>query len=328
MWKGQTSMAISDVKGKFLVTGGSGFIGSLLVNALLKRGAAVKVLDVAPESLDTSNPNLELVGAGSGEFKGGMANKALVKRAIEDVEVIYHLAINWPWGMEWKQQPVADLFDTNVRGVLNLAEEAKTQGVGHFIFASSLAVYGAVDAPVIDEETVCKPELWNGDPGPSYAIMKLATEKLALSYHNQYRLPVTVFRIDVVFSNDQELFVTTEMMDKVRREEKIEAVEDEGSTSIHVNDVIEAFLLATLNPSSYGQVFNLTNPETYMSHYELCVFLAQIIGSNSRVKPVKAPKSFDSKFSIEKAQTLLGWNPRYAKDDRKAAIAREFHSKV
>lgn len=108
-------MAIEDVKGKVLVTGGAGFIGSGLVHALLDRGLSVKVLDVQKGPFREQTANLELVGLGSDPLTGGMANRDIVKRAVEDVDVIYHLAINWN-GHSWRHAlPVQDLFDVNIQ---------------------------------------------------------------------------------------------------------------------------------------------------------------------------------------------------------------------
>ncbi|MEM0357410.1 MAG: NAD-dependent epimerase/dehydratase family protein [Candidatus Bathyarchaeia archaeon] len=161
-----------------------------------------------------------------------MADRKIVRQAVKGVDVVYHLALNWD-GATWRHEvPLADLFDVNIRGTLNLLEEAKSGGVKHFLFASSTAVYGDGNVEVVDEESVCKPELFKGDPGPAYAIMKLATERLCLLYSSEYGLPVTALRIGYVF-------------------------EPPGEGEIHVKDVVQAFILATLNSKAYGQVFNV-----------------------------------------------------------------------
>lgn len=223
--------------------------------------------------------------------------------------------------------PLADLFDANVRGTLNLLEAAKSCGVRHFLFSSSETVYGRAKSLIVDEEAVCKPELWKGDPGPAYGILKLITEKLCLMYHHQYGLPVTAFRIQVVFSDNEALLLSSEVVDKVLRGEIVELVEGEGRPSIHVDEVIQAFLLATLNEKAFGEVFNLSNPATYMSNRELYHFVIQQAGSKSEVRLITDPMLISSvPESIEKIQTTLGWRPQTTKETLKRAIIQTVQS--
>lgn len=322
-------MVLHDIKKKVLVTGGGGFIGSGLVHALLEKGCRVKVLDVRLGRLKgESNPNLEFIGIGSDELRGGMGDKDLVEQAVEDVDVIYHLAINWD-ALTWRHMlPLADLFDANVRGTLNLLEAAKSRGVRHFLFSSSCAVYGEAKSWSVNEETVCKPELWDGDPGPAYGIMKLTVEKLCLMYHHHYGLPVTAFRIEVVFSNDEAQLLSRKYVDKVLKGEDIEVVDGEGCASIHVDEVVHAFLLATLNDKAYGHVFNISNPATYITHKELYQFLTQLTGSKSKIKVILSRPMHVSCMpeSIEKIQRILGWKPEKTKEDLKKAIVQTIRS--
>ncbi len=253
-------MQVASIRKKALVTGGGGFIGSKLVKALLEKGVKVKVLDLQLGHLRRSvNRNLEFIGTGGDQLQGGMADASLVKEVVKDVEVIYHLAINWD-ARSWKHRlPLADLFDVNVRGTLNLLEAARAHKVRHFLFASSSAVYGENESPNIDEETVCRPELFRGDPGPSYAILKLATERLCLMYHRQHQLPLTALRIGYVF----------------------DAEEAPAEGEVHIDDVVRAFLLATLNKKAYGEVFNV---------------------------------SYNHPLSTDKVRRILGWEPEHTRE--------------
>ncbi len=322
-------MAIENIEKWALVTGGAGFIGSRLIGALLDRGCKVKVLDYRYGPFEgRKDPNLEFIGIGNDELRGGMVDKATVEKAVKDVDVIYHLAINWN-GHTWRHAlPLADLFDANIRGTLNLLEAAISQGVRHFLFSSSCAVYGASKSPIVDEEAVCKPELWEGDPGPAYGILKLTSEKLCLLCYHQYGLPVTVFRIEFVFYENEAL-PSRRIIDNVSKGETIEVIEGDGYASIHVDEVVEAFLLATLNKKAYGQVFNLSNPATYISYRELYQLLIQLTNSKSEVKLVTDPLrlSIESKrylylLSIEKMQRTLGWKPQKNREDLKKAIVQ------
>ena len=325
-------MTIDDVKKKVLVTGGSGFIGSRFAQALLQKGFKVKVLDVQLGLLkQETNPNLEFIGIGGNDLHGGMSDRSLVEEAVKDVDVIYHLAINWD-GHTWSHMlPLADLFDANIRGTLNLLEAAKLQGVRHFLFSSSVAVYGETKSFTIDEETVCKPELWSGDPGPAYGILKLTTERLCLMYHHHYGLPVTAFRIEVVFDDNEVQFLSSRTVNDVIKGETMEAIEGDGFATIHVDEIVQAFLIATLNKNAYGQVFNLANPATYMTNRELYQLLIELTGSKSEIKVItdSMRRSSSSPLeSIEKIQRMLGWKPQKTKEDVKKAIAKYVQSVV
>jgi UDP-glucose 4-epimerase len=117
---------------------------------------------------------------------------------------------------------------------VNLLEAAKSQGVKHFLFSSSCAVYGKAKTRVVDEETVCKPELWDGDPSPAYGIAKITTEKLCLMYHYRHGFPVTAFRIEVVFDDEEAQIIGNKMVNDVMKGEPIEVVErNECTENVH-----------------------------------------------------------------------------------------------
>lgn len=320
-------MPISDIKKKVLVTGGGGFIGSRLAHALLQKECAVKVLDIQLGLLEgETNPNLEFIGIGSNDLRGGMADRDVVEQAVKDVDVIYHLAINWD-GHTWRHMlPLADLFDVNIRGTFNLLEAAESQGVRHFLFSSSCAVYGEVKSLILEEETVCKSELWDrpvAATGPAYGILKLTTEKLCLMYHHHYGLPVTAFRIEVVFDDNEVQFLSRRVVNKVIKGETMEAIEGDGFATIHVDEIVQAFLIATLNKDAYGQVFNLSNPATYMTYRELYNLLIEITGSKSEINLTTDPIHISPVGeSIEKIQRMLDWKPQKTKEDVKNAIAK------
>ncbi len=317
-----------DSTNKVLVTGGSGFIGSKLVQALLAKGCKVKVLDLQTGLLkNETNPNLEFIGVGSNDAHGGMSDKTIVEKAVSDTDVIYHLAINWN-GHTWRHElPLADLFDINIRGTINLLEAAKSHGVKHFLFSSSCAVYGEAQSQRLDEESVCKPELWNGDPGPAYGILKLTTEKLCLMYNHHYKLPTTAFRIEVVYNDNETLFMNQDTVNMVTRSETLDVLKGNGFGTIHVDEIIDAFLTATLNKNAYGEIFNLSNPSTYLTDLELYELIREITGSKTKIKLTADPtRKASAPESSEKIQRLLGWKPQRTKEDIRKAITRHVKS--
>jgi len=309
---------------KALVTGGAGFIGSKLVQSLLNKGHHVKVLDIqtGPFKLG-EEPRLKFVGLGGHPLNGGMVDPRLVRKAVKGVDVIYHLAINWD-GHSWKGElPLSNLFDSNIRGTINLLEAARSFRVKHFLFAGSIAVYGKRDSPLKDENVVCNPERWKGAPGPTYAIVKLVTERLCLMYHHQHGLPVTVFRIDVVFDDDEYQDLALETIRKIRRGEPVEVDRGEGGATVHVDDVARAFLTATLNKRGFGQTFNISNPAAYVSDLDVCRIVIKALDSKSRVKITKSLSLTGPKIqSVRKAEEILGWSPQRTRIDLESTITR------
>lgn len=309
---------------KALVTGGGGFIWSRLVRRLLERGHHVRVLDVQMGRLrHVDNPRLEFAALGSGHLHGAMLDRNLVSRAVKGSDVVYHLAINWD-GASWHgtiSQP--DLFNVNIRGTWNLLEAAKSFGVKQFLFSSSIAVYGKRTTPVVDEDTVCRPELWKGGLGPSYAIVKLAIERLCLMYHYEYGLPVTVFRIDVVFDDEEYQDLEPRTIQRTKHGGIISVAKGEGGACVHVDDVARAFLLATLRRESFGQVFNISNPETYISDLDVCQTVVKSLGSKSEIRLSSPPALTGPRIeSIRRAERILDWKPLKTRRDLKKTIAR------
>jgi len=308
---------------KALVVGGAGFIGSALVKLLLRERYSVRVLDVSRGRLDgIGDAALEFVGLTSDDLNGGMADRKIVDEATHGVDVAYHLALNWD-GHSWAhRRSLADLWNVNIRGTLNLLEAAKAQGVQHFLYASSVAVYGKRTSPVMDEEAIPRPELWRGGPGPAYAIMKLALERLCLLYHVEHGLPVTVFRIDVVFDDDEYLDLSQETIRAAVRGEPLQVERGEAGASIHADDVATALLMAARNPKAHGQVVNLSNPRALISDLEVCKLVIDAVRSKSRIEFVESPLTGPVIGSVEKAERLLGWKPVKGKEDLEQTIIR------
>ncbi len=265
---------------------------------------------------------MEFIGLGAHHLREGVADRRTVDDATEGVDVVYHLAINWD-GHSWAQTlPLAELMDLNIRGTLALLGASRSQGVKHFLYSSSIAVYGKRDSPVMDEETICKPELWRGGPGPGYAITKLAIERLCLFYGVTHGLPVTVFRIDVVFDDDEYQDLSLKTIRAALHGEPLKVEKGEEDASIHVDDVAGAFAMATLNRRAYDQVFNLSNPGARISDYEVCRLVIDSIRSASAIEFIEGGLAGPVIGKVERANTLLGWKPLKGKGDLERTIVR------
>ncbi|WP_375741261.1 NAD-dependent epimerase/dehydratase family protein [Pseudomonas boanensis] len=176
-----------------LITGGAGFIGSHLTDALLAKGHSVRVLDNLStgrrSNLPLENPRLELI-------EGDVADAALLARIMAGCKAVAHLA-----AVASVQASVDDPVAThqsNFVGTLNVCEAMRLQGVKRVLFASSAAVYGQNgEGQAIDEET---PKA----PLTPYAADKLASEHYLDFYRRQHGLEPAVFRFFNIFGPRQD----------------------------------------------------------------------------------------------------------------------------
>lgn len=175
-----------------LVTGGAGFIGSNLVDALLARGVAVRVLDNFSTGKRSNLPvsdRLEVIA-------GDVADAQVVRRAVDGCKAVVHLA-----AVASVQASVDDPVGThqsNLVGTLNLCEAMRQAGVQRVIFASSAAVYGNNgEGQAIDEDT---PKA----PLTPYAADKLASEHYLDFYRRQHGLEPVIFRFFNIYGPRQD----------------------------------------------------------------------------------------------------------------------------
>jgi UDP-glucose 4-epimerase len=175
-----------------LVTGGAGFIGSHLVEALLKKGYSVKALDDFSTgrrtNLPSSNDCLEII-------EGKIENKILVDQAMQGVDAVVHLA-----AIASVQTSVKDPLGThasNFIGTLNLLESCRRNNVKRFLFASSAAVYGETKTMPISEKDP-------PNPLTPYASDKLACEQYIDFYRREHGLNPGVFRFFNIYGSRQD----------------------------------------------------------------------------------------------------------------------------
>ena len=174
------------------VTGGTGFLGAVLVRDLLARGIPVRVLARPSRRADM----LEIQGAEV--ERGGLGDPDCIARAVEGADTVYHLAakVDTPGRR-------ADFLETNVAGTERVLTACLQQGVGRVVYASSLAVYGPVpNGQRIDENTPC-------DQSPQlrdfYAQSKILADELAVTFARETTLPITILRPGIVYGPGKQL---------------------------------------------------------------------------------------------------------------------------
>jgi len=138
----------------------------------------------------------------------------------------------------------------------------------------------------------------------------------------EHGLPVTVFRIDVAFDDEEYLDLSQDTIRAAVRGEPLKVERGEAGASIHVDDVATAFLMATRNRKAHGQVLNLSNPRALISDSEVCKLVIDAVRSESQIEFVESSLTGPVIGSVEKAERLLGWKPVKGKEDLEQTIVR------
>ena len=288
----------------YLVTGGAGFIGSHLVEELLRRGERVRVVD----SLVTGK-RANLAHLSGVEFlEGDLADISVAHRAVEGVEVVLHQAAipSVPRSVE---DPVTS-NRANVDASLNLLVAARDARVRRVVYAGSSSAYG--DTPVLP-----KVETMPTAPLSPYALQKLVAEDYCRMFTRLYGLETVTIRYFNVFGPRQDpsspysgvisLFVSALC---AGRGPTIHGDGEQTRDFTYVANVVDGVLRATTAPGVSGEVINVATGGR-ISLNQLFATLRDLIGAS--VQPVYAePRRGDvrdSRADISKAERLLGYAP-------------------
>ena len=298
---------------KILITGGAGFIGSHLVEYLLKFGAEkVRVIDNfmtgRRENIDLfiNNPRFEFI-------EGDICNKADCDRACDGMNALLHQAALGSVPRSIKD-PVAT-NRINVDGFLTMMVAARDAGIQRVVYASSSSVYG-------DHPGLPKVEDKIGKQLSPYAVSKYTNELYAHVFYLNYGMKIIGLRYFNIFGprqdpNGQYAAVIPKWIDMIKKNER-PVINGDGSNTrdfTFVENAVQANIKAmcTDNESAFGQIYNIACGNQF-SLMDLFNSLKEIIGSN--IEPVFGPNRegdiSQSLADVNKAKTLLKYNPSFA----------------
>lgn len=290
----------------YLVTGGAGFIGSHIVEALVRQGATVRVLD---DFSTGHRRNLDSVSRDVEILEGSICNPELVQRAMRGVECVFHQAAlaSVPLSVE---RPL-ETHAVCVTGTLNILDAARRMGVRRVIYASSSAVYG-------DQPTAAKRETDLPQPVSPYGAAKLAGEYYCQAAYRTYRLETVCLRYFNVFGPRQDpaspyAAVIPKFVSAMLQGQRPTIFGDgrQSRDFTYVQNVVEANLLAANCSAAAGYVLNIANGRSY-DLLTLVHMLNELLGTN--IEPCfEAPRPGDIRDSmadITLARSLLGYEPR------------------
>ncbi|MBU4185872.1 MAG: SDR family oxidoreductase [Desulfobacteraceae bacterium] len=293
---------------KALVTGGAGFIGSHLVDTLVKEGCDVVVLDdLSAGSLS----NLKHVKDKITFYKGNIQDQKILMKAAENCEVIFHQAALVSV-TKTVDNPVDSAF-INDLGTLLVLDAGRKNKVKRVVFASSSAVYG--DDPLLPKHESMQPK-----PMSPYAVQKLTGELYAHIYYDLYGIETVCLRYFNVYGPRQDAsspysgVISIFMAKAVSKKPSL--IYGDGKQYrdfVFVKDVVKANLLAATAEDAAGQTFNIGTGK-HVSINTLWDMICLLSGLN--IKPEYAPPRpgdiIESVASIEQAKSALGFKPDYS----------------
>ncbi len=306
---GYSNLKFSE-KSTFLVTGGAGFIGSNLCEAILKMGYKVRCLDdlstgkQANVDIFLDNPNYTFI-------KGDIKDLDTCMAACEGVDYVLNQAA---WGSVPRSIEMPLFYEkNNIMGTLNMMEAARQQGVKKFVYASSSSVYG--DHPVLP-----KKEGQEGNLLSPYALTKRVDEEFAKLYTRLYGLDTYGLRYFNVFGRRQDpdgaYAAVIPKFIKMLMNGETPTINGDGMQSrdfTYIENVIEANLKACLAPhEAAGNAFNIAyGGREYLIdiYHSLTRALGKDIEPN--FGPDRAGDIKHSNADISKAREMLGYDPDY-----------------
>src|SRR5436305_308881 len=295
------------LSGIALVTGGAGFIGSHITQALVSSGARVRVID------DLSTGHRENLEEIEGDFdfeQASLADAEALERALEDVELVFHEA-----AIPSVPRSVKNPAETHVACVdatFSLLDAARTRGVRRIIYAASSSAYG-------DQPTLPKVETMAPDPLSPYAVAKLVGEYYCQVFTRAYGLETISLRYFNVFGPRQDPsspysgVISRFISALLRGEPPVIYGDGEQSRDFtYVSNAVAANLRAAETTRGIGQIINVANGERVTLN-ELLETLKRLTGRIDAQAEYRVPRVGDVRHSladITRARELLDYEPR------------------
>lgn len=292
---------------KVLVTGGAGFIGSHLAEALVAQGCQVTVLD----NLTTGRrENIAHLNDQLTFMEGDIRDQDVLHAAIQGCDLVFHEA-----AIVSVIQTIDDPMESNAvndQGTLSVLDAARQNGVKRVVLASSCAVYG-------DEPEVPNQEEMQPCPKSPYAVQKLTNEWYARTYHELYGLETACLRYFNVYGPRQDpsspysgvisIFTTRALAGE---QPVIYGDGNQYRDFIFVGDIVRANLLAASAPGLNGDVFNIGTGR-HVTINALWQMISARVGLDMApaYQPARSGEILESVASIDRATAVFGYGPEY-----------------
>ncbi|GBD03025.1 3 beta-hydroxysteroid dehydrogenase/Delta 5--_4-isomerase [bacterium HR19] len=305
-----------------LVTGARGVLGRVLTLKLLRKGLRVRTLDLFYEPSFPKEVE---------QIIGDIRDPETCSRAVYGVEVVHHLAARMPqWGILGEKT----LYEINVIGTKNLLSASIKAGVRRFVFASTAEIYGAQEKyPLYEDDE----KLFTG----TYSRNKWECEQMLFSYDKKGLIEGVALRMPMIFGpgfyHERSILLLFDLV-RLNLPVVLTANGNAPFSCVHVEDASDAFVLSADNPEARGKAFNIATRTAPPISEVIRKFIRQV-GSRSVLIPFPLPllrfairvllllsrflpfvytpselipfALTGGWYSIERAQKILGYNPRY-----------------
>ena len=293
-----------------VITGGAGFIGSNLCDALLGRGEQVVCIDNFDAYYDPAQKRANIAhllkNPGFSLMECDVRDSAAIKQIFDRYRPTHVAHLAALAGVRASIERAALYADVNINGSISLLDAARASGVENFVQASTSSIYGATSRIPFQETDR------TDHPLAPYPATKKACEVMAHAYHNMFDLNVTVLRFFSVYGPRVRPDMMAYMvMDRIVREQEI-TLFDQGDMQrdwTYIDDVCQGIVLALDTPLGY-EVLNIGRGEPVRVR-DFITSIEQLIGRTAHIKHVPTPASEPpiTFASIDKAQRLLGYQP-------------------
>ena len=294
---------------KVLVTGGAGFIGSEVVSQLIKKNAMVTVLDNfssgKKQYLPKNNKKLKII-------KGDITDEKIVKRAVKDQESVIHLAA-LPFIPDSFYYP-ADFFNVNTTGSVNLLwKSIQSNSVDRFIHISTSEVYGSAQFVPMDENHPTAPH-------STYAVSKLAGDRVAFTLHKENGFPVVIIRpFNSYGPKYTQPYIIPEIMNQLLQGTKELMLGNVDATRdfTYVSDTADAIIRSLSSKKAIGEIINVGSGNE-ISIRDLALKISKIAKIKTKIRYDESrERPYDVNRLIcnnKKAKTILDWTPKITMD--------------
>ena len=294
---------------RILVTGGAGFIGSEVVSQLLKKNAMVTVLDNFSSGkrqyLKNNKKNLKII-------KGDITDEKIVSRSVKDQEYVIHLAA-LPFIPDSFYYP-ADFFNVNTTGSVNLLwKSIQSKTVSRFVHISTSEVYGSAQHVPMDENHPTAPH-------STYAVSKLAGDRVAFTLHKENGFPVVIIRpFNSYGPQYTQPYIIPEIMNQLLNGNKELMLGNVDATRdfTFVSDTANAIIRSLESKKAIGEIINVGSSNE-ISIRDLAFKISKI--AKKKIK-IRYDESRERPYDVnrlvcnnDKAEKILNWKPRITMD--------------